>query len=329
MNFGVFPIDSAEGALLAHSTWVGKKKYPKGYQVTADDIAPFHAAGISEIVGAKLDDDDVPEDTAAAEIGGKMRHESVALATVANGRANLYANVGGLFVANVDAVNHANAIGEAITIATLATHEIVHERQVVATIKIIPFAAKKAHLTAVLQALAGPPAALTVHRFKPLTVGVVYSTVPQTKANALDKAQRVLTHRIDALGGRIAKHEQCGHDQDAVASAITTCMEDRCELVLVLGASAIVDRNDVVPTAIVRCGGELIHFGMPVEPGNLLLMARIADVPVVGLPGCARSPKQNGFDWVLHRLFADLPIGTTELSRMGVGGLLKEHRVRD
>jgi molybdenum cofactor cytidylyltransferase len=63
---------------------------------------------------------------------------------------------------------------------------------------------------------------------------------------------------------------------------------------------------------------------MPVDPGNLLLMGRLDGVPVLGLPGCARSPKINGFDWVLQRLLAGLPVGPKEIMRMGVGGLLAD-----
>ena len=65
-----------------------------------------------------------------------------------------------------------------------------------------------------------------------------------------------------------------------------------------------------------------MHFGMPVDPGNLLLLGNIGDATVVGLPGCARSPKLNGFDFVLERLLADLPSARAEIAAMGVGGLL-------
>ena len=100
------------------------------------------------------------------------------------------------------------------------------------------------------------------------------------------------------------------------------------ELVLISGASAIVDRRDIVPAGIERAGGELLHFGMPVDPGNLLLLARMGEVPVLGLPGCARSPKTTGFDWVLQRLIADVPVRREDIMRMGAGGLLIESGVR-
>ena len=95
-------------------------------------------------------------------------------------------------------------------------------------------------------------------------------------------------------------------------------------MVLIAGASAIVDRRDALPAGIVAAGGTIRHFGMPVDPGNMILMGEVEGVPVVGLPGCARSPKLNGFDWVLARLCADLPVGAQEIMAMGAGGLLAE-----
>jgi molybdenum cofactor cytidylyltransferase len=63
---------------------------------------------------------------------------------------------------------------------------------------------------------------------------------------------------------------------------------------------------------------------MPVDPGNLLLLGSLAGRPVLGLPGCARSPKLNGFDWVLQRLAAGLEVTRADIMRLGVGGLLTE-----
>jgi molybdenum cofactor cytidylyltransferase len=92
----------------------------------------------------------------------------------------------------------------------------------------------------------------------------------------------------------------------------------------VFGASAIADRRDVIPAAVEAVGGRIEHFGMPVDPGNLLLLADARGRPVLGAPGCARSPKENGFDWVLMRLLAGLPVPREAITGMGVGGLLME-----
>jgi molybdenum cofactor cytidylyltransferase len=92
----------------------------------------------------------------------------------------------------------------------------------------------------------------------------------------------------------------------------------------VFGASAIADRRDVIPAALESIGGRIAHFGMPVDPGNLLMIGDADGHPVLGAPGCARSPKENGFDWVLMRLLADLPVEREDITGFGVGGLLME-----
>ena len=114
------------------------------------------------------------------------------------------------------------------------------------------------------------------------------------------------------------------HEQASLARAIDEVLKAGAELVIVFGASAIADRRDVIPAAIEAVGGEIEHFGMPVDPGNLMLIGRLARAAVLGAPGCARSPKENGFDWVLMRLLAGLPVARDDITGMGVGGLLME-----
>jgi len=102
----------------------------------------------------------------------------------------------------------------------------------------------------------------------------------------------------------------------------------KADLVLVLTASATSDRHDVCPAAITRAGGRVERFGMPVDPGNLLVLGELAGTKVIGLPGCARSPKLNGADWVLERLVCGVSVGAQDVAAMGVGGLLKEIAIR-
>ena len=60
---------------------------------------------------------------------------------------------------------------------------------------------------------------------------------------------------------------------------------------------------------------------MPVDPGNLLLVGRGRRPPVLGAPGCARSPKENGFDWVLRAARRPSEVTREDITGMGVGGL--------
>ena len=149
---------------------------------------------------------------------------------------------------------------------------------------------------------------------------MVMTKTPGFKDSLLAKGEATVRNRIEALGQTLDQIDVVDHEQNAVAKALNP----KIDLILILGASATSDRADVAPAAVVEAGGTIDRFGMPVDPGNLLFLGRLGQTPVVGLPGCARSPALNGVDWVLERLAAKIPVDANAIADMGVGGLLKE-----
>jgi len=324
MEFGDIPLDGAEGAVLAHSVRQGKIAFKKGRLLSAEDVLALRSAGIEKIIGSRLEANDVPEDEAAREVAEAARGPGARRAEPFTGRCNLYAEAAGVVILDRARVDRLNLVDEAITIATLPPFDLVEKGQMLATVKIIPFATPRAALDkAKVIAQDGGPL-LRVASLKSHPVGLVMTTLPGTKPNVLDKTVAVLRDRLATLGSDVTGEIRCNHDSASVATAIRELLGKGCAPILVYGASAIVDRRDVIPAGIVAAGGVVDHFGMPVDPGNLLLMGHAGDVPVVGLPGCARSPKLNGFDWVLWRLMADVPVTRTDIMTLGAGGLLKE-----
>src|SRR5205807_2625054 len=155
-------------------------------------------------------------------------------------------------------------------------------------------------------------------------LGIVSTVLPGLADKVIEKALRVTAERIAPAGAAIVAERRVPHETGALAGAIEEVLDAGAELVIVFGASAIADTRDVIPAAVEAIGGEIGHFGMPVDPGNLLLVARARGRPVLGAPGCARSPKENGFDWVLMRLLAGIDVPREAITGMGVGGLLME-----
>ena len=191
----------------------------------------------------------------------------------------------------------------------------------VGTVKIIPFAAPGAAINAACAV--GGRSAIAIAPYRAQRIGVISTLLPGLKASVIAKTLKVLEDRLAPSGSLILMETRVAHDAETVAFAIDK-MAPHCDALILFGASAITDRRDVIPTAIERSGGRIEHFGMPVDPGNLLLLARRGEQPILGAPGCARSPKENGFDWVLSRLLADVPISRADIQGMGVGGLLME-----
>jgi molybdenum cofactor cytidylyltransferase len=220
-------------------------------------------------------------------------------------------------------VDRINAVDEAITAATLPAFEPVVEGEMIGTVKIIPFAAPRAALNRVL-AIAAEDRAITVAPYVRRRIAVVSTMLPGLKPSVVTKTLEVLKGRLDPAGAVLASEVRVTHEADALRRVLVDLTKSDVELIIVFGASAIADRRDVIPAAIKQAGGHIEHLGMPVDPGNLLLIGSLGDKPVIGAPGCARSPKENGLDWVLNRLLADLPIKRADITSLGVGGLLME-----
>ncbi len=325
MRFGTTPIDEAAGAILAHSWRANGVNFAKGRVLSADDVAKLKAAGVASVVAARLDADDIHEDVASATVARALAGEGIEVTAPFTGRCNHYAREAGLAVIDQERVDALNELHESVTVATLPPFARVEPRQMVATVKIIPYGAPRAAVERAIEvAQSANRPLVAVAPFRAMRAGLVQTALPGTRDKVLDKAVGTTTKRLTSLGSTLVGERRVAHDPQAIAGALAELKNEGCDLFLIAGASAIVDRHDVVPAGIEAAGGEVIHFGMPVDPGNLLLTAQLDGKPVLGLPGCAKSPKYNGFDMVLERLAARLPVGRAEIVRMGAGGLLAE-----
>jgi molybdenum cofactor cytidylyltransferase len=324
MKFGAVPPDQALDSTAVHSIRKGDLVLRKGTRIGASEVAALKAAGVTEIVVARLDPGDVSEDQAAADIAKALAGKAVRIDRAFTGRCNLFADAAGILVVDKNAIDRLNRIDEAVTLATLPAFKPVVEGEMIATVKIIPFAVAAVPRDAALNEAAKARPVLRVAPYKIRKIGVVSTLLPGLAPKVVEKTLKVMAERIGPAGASIFAERRVPHEQSALAKAIDELLKAGAELVVVFGASAIADRRDVIPAAIETVGGTIEHFGMPVDPGNLMLIGRAGAVPVLGAPGCARSPKENGFDWVLMRLLAGLPVAREDITGMGVGGLLME-----
>ena len=319
MKFGPVPLAEAEGTILAHSLRLADGALKKGTRLSAADCARLEAGGIGLVTVAALEAGDVDEDRAAARIGACLAGPDLDATAAHTGRVNLVAGRPGLLAVDPDAVRALNAIDEGLTLATLAPLARVAPGQLAATVKIIPYALPEVVIARGEAALSVP--ALVLHPFRGGRARLIQTRTEGFKASLLDKGAASVRARVEALGYDLSESVVVAHEPGAVAAALGAGAAD---LTLILGASATSDRNDVAPAGLVAAGGRVDRLGMPVDPGNLLFLGDLNGDPVVGLPGCARSPALNGADWVLERLAAGLTVSGDDIAAMGVGGLLKE-----
>jgi molybdenum cofactor cytidylyltransferase len=328
VHFDSYDCGDAEGVILAHTIRLADKTFKKGRVLSRSDLADLQENGIRQVSGVRLEAGDVDEDQAALELARALAGPLLDIGKPVAGRCYLYAQCDGLALPDRQVIDAINLSDSGIFIATLAEHAECLQQQAVASIKVIPFAVARRQLDRCLE-LAGA-GAIALQAFRSSPVALILTETAGLKESLLSSTSRVTRERVTAMGGRIVLETRCDHTVEEVSSALAEALAMEVELVLICGASITVDPADIIPSAIVACGGDVDHFGMPVEPGNMLLLAHIADCPVINLPGCSRSPKLNGLDWVMQRMAAGLPIGKAEILSMGVGGLIKDisHRWR-
>ncbi len=328
MKFGQVRPKEALGAMIAHKTKVSNITFKKGHIVTDKDIENLEKSNINFITCAIIEKNDMPENKASSILADAVAGNNLSSEKPFTGRSNITALKKGMVIISRKRVNKFNSIDDSITLATTLPSTIVDVGEIVGTLKIIPFSAPKKLVNIALNAAKYPEPLISIKPFIFKKIMLIITRFSETKKSIIDKTIEEIKKRVINVNSQIESIEIINHDEYSITQTIQRINKADIDLILLSGASAIVDKNDVIPNAIKNNKGKIIHFGMPVDPGNLLLIGKISKIDVIGLPGCARSPLLNGFDWVLERICCGLKVTKKDITEMGCGGLLKDTKAR-
>lgn len=317
------PLAEAVDHILVHNQIGpdGRRILKKGHLLAAEDLATLQGLGLSEVYVAILTEEDVGENEAARRLGEIMVGEGLRASSATTGRVNLIAQVNGLFKVNVEALLEFNDRPD-ITLATIPNNSLVQPKDIVGTIKIIPYSVPQAELEAA-EAVARRQPLVAVKPFVVQQAALITTGSAATRAKVVEAFTPALRDRLAAYGTTMLEGPYVAEDEQEIAEALQWALASGVGMVLIAGETSIMDTDDITPRAIKAVGGEIVHHGVPVEPGNLMLLAYHHNVPIVGAPGCARSKSYNVVDMVLPRLAAGERLGRRDLIELGHGGLLK------
>jgi molybdenum cofactor cytidylyltransferase len=326
MHFSRFDLSRAnlselEGIILAHDLKCHSLRLKKGQQLTLEQLTAIKASGLTHLYGACMEAEDINEDLAAEQLANALTSDTISSRKAQGGRYSLVANTDGLLDIDTSLVNQLNLQGGEITLATLKTHAVVKRGQIVATVKVIPFSINQRKLEQAIALVKIQPL-IKVLPFQIKRAGLIQTYGQQANSKQLQRSQDVTEQRLNRLGCELAFDSRCSHNLTQVKAQIQSALDHGCQLLLILGTSMTVDQQDIIPQAIIELGGEITHFGMPVQPGNMLLLAKVNQVTIINMPGCSRSLAANGFDLVLEREIAAIKVSSEDILSLGVGGLL-------
>jgi molybdopterin biosynthesis enzyme len=317
------PPEQAIGHILRHNLADanGHKALSKGHRIAAADLPRLHELGVSRVRVAVLEPGDVHEDEAARRLAEAICGSGVAARPPAASRVNLLARDDGVVRVDVAALLRINQI-DGLTVATLPSHSLARANKRVATIKIIPFAVPEEDLARAEAIGRESGAVVALAPLRRLAVGVILVGSPAAKQRIERGVYPAIEARIVELGSMVLGLRYVESEEPVIAAAIVELRAAGAQLLLIAGETSIMDRDDVTPRAIRLAGGQIEHYGAPVEPGNLLLLGYMDQLPVLGAPGCVRSRDVNIVDLLLPRLMAGERVTKRDIVALGHGGLL-------
>ncbi|MEH6472406.1 MAG: molybdopterin-binding protein [Halopseudomonas sp.] len=322
MKFQNVAVAESEGLLLAHTLSSGEYKLSKGRPISYEDVQKLTLAGAPTVAAVELSHDDINERDAAIRIAEALQGNGLYLDLKPSGSVDLRAIDDGLLLIDKNVIDGCNLLAESVTIATQLPNRRTAKGERVATVKVIPYAVASHVVETICQCLNRYDDVIAVKRFQALKVGLIQTEKRHQRDPKLEKTQQVIQQRLQPVSAAIESVTVCDHSSVAIQQAITEQKNSHCDVIVIVSPTATVDRDDLVPASIKQMGGQIEHYGMPVEPGHMLLLAYSDSTPIIGAPTCIRSPRDNGFDRLLDRLACGLSVRGTDIMKMGVGGLL-------
>ena len=307
--------------ILAHSIIADGKKIRKGTMLSKKDLAVLKKAGFKKIYVFKKSLNDIEENDAANKIAKYLSDNNVICKKAVNGRADLYSKVNGMVYFDKKKLTSVNFKNSDIAISMLKVESIVKKNQLIGNIKILPYAINKKKLNRILS---------NENLFKFINVKKNQLNRIALIISGNDLNKKVKNKVIDAINIRLKEFNiklykilYSKHTIDSLKSNINLIKKYNIELALIYGSTSIVDINDIIPKSIKALNGKIISFGLPTDPGNLLLFGELNSIKVIGVPGCAKSLIRNGFDLVLEKVCFGLKVNKKVIAEMSNGGLFK------
>ncbi len=323
------PVEQAVGMVLPHDvTEIVKDEFKgrafrKGHIIRAEDIEHLRRLGKNHIYVLELGADEIHENEAARRMATALAGEGVEFAgEVVEGKISLIAARDGLLKVDEERLLRFNLLGE-VMCATLQGDTPVRKGDQVAATRLIPLVADRSLVEeAVAVAGTGEEGLIRVLPLRRVRAGLVITGDEVFYGRIEDRFEQVLRDKLAELGSEVAMVVFAPDDPARIAAAIRECLDAGAELIVTSGGMSV-DPDDVTRLGIAEAGAVDMVYGTPVLPGAMFMVARIGEIPVLGLPACGMFHRITVFDLVLPRILSGETIGRRELAAMGHGGLCR------
>lgn len=345
------PVSEAVGMVLPHDITEIRpgefkgRAFRKGHIVREEDIKHLKQLGKEHLFILEIKEDEMHENDAAAAIATALSGEGITMAGEPNeGKINLVADMDGLLNVDREALLRFNMLGE-VMCATIHNNSVVKKGQLVAGTRAIPLVVKKSIIDEAVKIAESVHGVLGVKEIRKPKAGIVITGNEVFHGRIKDAFEPVIRKKIKVLDGEIIGVRFAPDDVKIIEDRIRELINEGADLIITSGGMSV-DPDDVTRFAIRNLGVEEMHYGSPVLPGSMFLVAYLQNaehrakntdsppfnsplikgglrgvVPILGIPACGMYADITVFDLVLPRILAGEKIGRKELAELGHGGL--------
>ncbi|MDF2519672.1 MAG: molybdopterin-binding protein [Clostridia bacterium] len=319
-------VEDAVGMVLAHDLTKivpGKFKGPafkKGHVIRNEDIETLKDIGKNHINILELKDGYIHENEAARRISRALSSNRIAFSEPSEGKIELRAACRGVVKINTAALSQVNEIDEVI-VASIHTNTLVEEGQLLAATRVIPLTIDEEKIIQVeIIGESFENEIITVQELRPKKIGVVIIGTEVYEGRIADGFAPVMREKIRHYGCTLLNIQYCPDDLKSIEDTINGMIADGAEVVLACGGMSV-DADDITPRAIKNTARYVVSYGVPIIPGNMLMLAYKGNIAIFGIPAAAIFMKNTSLDIILPRVLADDKITCKDLAAYGHGGL--------
>lgn len=293
--------------------------FPRGYTVKEEDVNRLLDIGKSHLYVWDPEVDEVHEDEASSTLAEVLAGVNIALSQPVEGKVSLTATCKGLFCVNKEALQKMNEV-EDYTVASLPNHVFVQEGTKLVGCRIVPLVTKRERMDEAVAIAKEVSPIFEVKPFKKLKVGVLITGSEIYYGRIQDRFEPILRRILGQYDAEILGFTLCPDDTEFMHDALQEYLAQGAELILLTGGMSV-DPDDLTPTVIRESGAEVITHGVPMQPGNMLMIAYVGETALIGVPGASMKAPNTSLDVFLPRVFAGDRITKKEISSYGLGGL--------
>lgn len=318
-------IEDSVGCILSHDVTKivpGEFKgrlFKKGHVIREEDIPKLLDIGKEHIYVWEPKKGQLHENDAAIRVKDLVLGQGCYISEeIKEGKIDFFANTQGIVKINKDLLLKLNLLGE-IIVSTIHNNTPVKKGEKIGATRVIPLIIDEKKILEAEKII--KEKIISVEEIKPKKAVLITTGNEVYKGRIKDAFLPVMKEKLEYYGSEIVKQIILPDNKEMITENILKAIEeDKVDMIICTGGMSV-DPDDVTPSAIKDCNGEIVTYGAPVLPGAMFLLAYYKNIPILGVPSCAMYSKRTIFDLVLPRILADEKLSFEDIAIFGNGGM--------